>query len=302
MTYVLEKSYNNRRMSETCIYDENRRRYVILYVYDYEKLRENTYAINRSRDNNLKKSRLIFFVDHVDLDSRLRYSGAAHYIDAIYDLLKGRESDRSKWTEQISVIQDYIIQEYALTYHDVKRPYIIRIRPNNPIINILESISERYSILLDKIDADQEARRERLKSRERREKERYIRIMADMERNRIFGNIMNTLGLSLISASILSGFIGTDHTYVGLGFYAGINLISFRSLQRVIYPISHQIAHLDRSSNRYYRNILHIVFDYIERNRNGDVYVHIYGPENLKRFVNQELKERIKNIKSYRNT
>lgn len=55
MVYRLEKSYSNSRMIETMMYDEVRRRYIILYIYDYEKLRENTYLINRSRDHGLKR-------------------------------------------------------------------------------------------------------------------------------------------------------------------------------------------------------------------------------------------------------
>ncbi|MEM2054323.1 MAG: hypothetical protein QW690_01020 [Candidatus Anstonellales archaeon] len=298
MVYRLEKSYSNSRMIETTMYDEVRRRYIILYIYDYEKLRENTYFINRSKDHGLKKSRLIFFVDHVDPDYFLRYKSAAHYTEATYDLLKDREPDRDKWIERSDVTDKYIIQEYGIKQENVSKPYIIRIRPNEPIIHILDCISDKYSMLLDKIDVGHDTRRERLKTRERREKRRYIRVVADVEKNRIIGNLISLFGSGLGYSAILGGFLGADQTLVGIGFYIGMNMMAFRPMQKIIYPISHPITYLDSISRRYYREIINIVFNYIEQNKNGDVYVHIYAPEQLKSFIKSELRERIKNLKS----
>ncbi|MEM1688508.1 MAG: hypothetical protein QXV16_01695 [Candidatus Anstonellales archaeon] len=298
MVYRLEKSYSNSRMIETMMYDEVRRRYIILYIYDYEKLRENTYLINRSRDRGLKKSRLIFFVDHVDLDDFLGYKSAAHYTEATYDLLKDREPNRNEWIERYDVTDKYIIQEYGIKQGNVSKPYIIRIRPNESIVHILDCISDKYSMLLDKIDIEHDTRRERLKTREKKEKGRYIRIVANVEKNRLIGNLISLFGSGLVYSAILGGFLGADQASVGIGFYVGMNMMAFRPIQKIIYPISHPITYLDPISREYYREIINIVFNYIEQSRNGDVYVHIYAPEQLKSFIKSELRERIKNLKS----
>ncbi|MCS7122712.1 MAG: hypothetical protein NZ908_02020 [Candidatus Micrarchaeota archaeon] len=300
MAYEISKIIQQRQQTECILYDISRRRIILINIYDSDNLKENTERLMRVRDTSLKRKRLFVFVDHADMDLNGNVRGISSYIEVIYDILKSTETSRDSWGNQTLEELYYKIEEFSITDSNKRIPYILRIRPINPVSDHLKLITDRYSRILDLVDTKYEGETKtnlkiRLKRREREHKQRIKKTMVDAEWRRYFSNIFGYLGYSIGVASVGLGLfnqmLSLDQFLPYLGMFMFNNLNGFRNNIPVIYPLNHPLSSLEPATREYYSRIFDIIFRYISDNKNGDIYVHVYGPQILRMYMERYVKE-----------
>lgn len=304
MVYDIVKIINQKQQTECVMYDRTRRRNILINIYDYSELRENTKRLLQTKDISLKRKRLFIFIDHADLNIDGEIREIPSYIDAIFDILKSREEDRTNWKRETIHTNIYELDVFSILEQNRSIPYIIRIRPENPLTDNLmlklRSITDRYSDLLACADEKREDQRReslkaRLKIRERMHKDVIKRLLVNLEWNRYMSNLIGYFGYSVGLASSILGLFNystsSDQLLPYLGMYLSNNLIGFKNNMKLFYPLNHPLSNLEPTTRKYYSDIFDIIFRYISENRNGDMYIHVYGPQLLRTYMERYVKE-----------
>lgn len=282
MELRLEKSVYDPNFGKLRItlQDPIRNRFVYVKIKDYDRI-----AINKDPASLVGIVNTFILVEHADLGIDGIFRRNSWYISTIFDLLKLK----GEYTKKTTYLDNLKIEEYYMN-NNGRRPFVVRILPNSPGIELILSKHDFYSYLIDqaKNHVDKtDLLVANLKSREYREVVRLIKNIVKVEKNRITFNLMDKLHKIAFFSSVFAYSLGMID---GATPFTLANLPNLNSrINNVLYPISHPITRLDPSYFRYFNN----VWNYIEmlvtnpNYRNGrtqDLFIEVYGPEELLAF------------------
>lgn len=256
------------------LHDTSANRSVIVKLKDYDKL------TGKDPSSLIGKVNTFILIDHADLNPNTSYHRSSWYISYIFDILKLKEGD---FRREVIYTESMVLECYYMN-NNGRRPIIIRILPNTPGIESIIRKHEEYSHLI-KLAKDREKPElfvGRLKKREYEEVNRLVKAMVNVERNRLIYNLIYKFHRALLYSSVFAYTLGLID---GAFPFALSSLNSFYT-KDIVYPVSHPIIQIEPSYLDYYTKVWNVVEEIATnpKYRSGkhrDIYVEIYGPEEL---------------------